>query len=616
MNIASTHFIKDNFFCTLRNEILFNIIKHYPQHLLNVNKEMLTISKTCFQQFNEEILQSCPSLKGIYEKKKGDTRSLKLFLRLIHHIHDLAKDNSYDMASFSSQAKRPDIGSTNYFEKLPNEMLYQIVQYCPEKMLYVNKFLNTISNYFFQEYNKEIIISYPALKDIYEAKKETTGSVTLFMQLINNLHDKAKELRCESKAPSTENRMEWESKNFRFLAKKIELADRIHAPLRAHDFKVFVHEVGKAAEVNLNLKKIKMGDLGKSDWKVPDDKNRQVWTNFLRHSRPVDLKSLNLQFYLDSDSCLSFIPAEIGQLTTLQTLAIQGSYIRGLPYEISFLKNLKSLTINLNNNLKKFPLSICKLSQLQELHINRNANLKELPPEIGQLKNLKVLKCRANDLQKIPAEIAQLTQLVELDISHNYLKTFPIDICLLSQLTKLNLSYTNLKKIPSEIRQLKQLKELVLAHTHSSCSWQNFTEICELPELESVDFYGSGLTSIPSNISKLGNLITLNLNTNPLKKFPEELYALSRLEILKLNNVQLTTIPPAINKLLRLKELDIGNNFFKRIPEEITELPLKILHIKNINPRMSLQMKDLPSSVQNLSKGRKLDLRLNPEFGI
>ena len=77
------------------------------------------------------------------------------------------------------------------------------------------------------------------------------------------------------------------------------------------------------------------------------------------------------------------IPAEIGQLTSLETLYIQCNRLTRLPAEIGQLTSLKELEL-FNNQLTSVPEGIGELTSLTHLNLNDNP-LTSLPVEIGQL---------------------------------------------------------------------------------------------------------------------------------------------------------------------------------------------------------------------------------------
>jgi internalin A len=76
------------------------------------------------------------------------------------------------------------------------------------------------------------------------------------------------------------------------------------------------------------------------------------------------------------------LPSEIGQLTNLRTLLLNGNHLKVLPDEIKHLRNLTTLNLNFNRLTLKD--EIKQLRSLTSLGLNGN-QLTTLPDAIGQL---------------------------------------------------------------------------------------------------------------------------------------------------------------------------------------------------------------------------------------
>lgn len=114
---------------------------------------------------------------------------------------------------------------------------------------------------------------------------------------------------------------------------------------------------------------------------------------------------------------LDSLSGEVGNLTLLTELFLDGNDLVILPPEVGRLNKLEKLSVR-NNQLTSLPDSLTKLSNLAELYLDYN-KLKELPEDIGRLKNLRFLHLSNNFINRLPASIGELTNLVELDISNN-----------------------------------------------------------------------------------------------------------------------------------------------------------------------------------------------------
>ncbi len=105
-----------------------------------------------------------------------------------------------------------------------------------------------------------------------------------------------------------------------------------------------------------------------------------------------------------SNQQITFLPPEIGQLTSLRRLDLSGDRLTELPAEIGQLVNLRQLNLN-NNLLITLPSTIGQLVNLSQLDLRDN-RLSSLPPETLQLINLEYLDVRGNPLP-IPPEVLE-----------------------------------------------------------------------------------------------------------------------------------------------------------------------------------------------------------------
>ena len=113
---------------------------------------------------------------------------------------------------------------------------------------------------------------------------------------------------------------------------------------------------------------------------------------------------------------LGEVPPELGQLSHLQVLNLQGTLTQGLaesiPPEIGQLQNLTHLYL-WGNHLTALPPGLTQLQNLTVLGLDFN-QLTALPPEIGQLLNLTTLTLWDNQLTALPPQIGQLLNLTTL----------------------------------------------------------------------------------------------------------------------------------------------------------------------------------------------------------
>ena len=211
------------------------------------------------------------------------------------------------------------------------------------------------------------------------------------------------------------------------------------------------------------------------------------------------------------------IPAELGNLPSLETLDLRGNDLSGpIPAELGNLASLVVLTLGRNALTGAIPAELGNLVHLGTLKLDYNALTGPIPPELGRLTNLERLTLASNALTgPIPAELGNLASLVVLSLGNNALAG----------------------AIPAELGNLAHLEHL----------W--------LP--------GNALTGpIPPELGRLTNLERLTLASNALTgPIPAELGNLASLERLYLNANALTgRIPPGFVKLERLKLFRIRGN--------------------------------------------------------
>jgi len=147
------------------------------------------------------------------------------------------------------------------------------------------------------------------------------------------------------------------------------------------------------------------------------------------------------------------VPAEIGRLSALRVLHLEGNQLTSLPAEIGQLTSLTSLDLAYNQ-LTSVPAEIGQLTSLTRLYLGGN-QLTSVPAEIGQLTSLKWLYLQGNELTSLPAEIGQLTLMVHLYLGGNQLTSLPADIGQLTSLEMLHLQGNQLTTFPAAIRELR-----------------------------------------------------------------------------------------------------------------------------------------------------------------
>ena len=106
------------------------------------------------------------------------------------------------------------------------------------------------------------------------------------------------------------------------------------------------------------------------------------------------------------------IPAELGNLTSLQILSLWGNELSGeIPAELGNLTSLEILYLNENMLSGEIPAELGNLTSLQRLFLSRNMLSGEIPAELGDMTSLQRLSLWDNELTgEIPAELGNLSQ--------------------------------------------------------------------------------------------------------------------------------------------------------------------------------------------------------------
>jgi internalin A len=149
------------------------------------------------------------------------------------------------------------------------------------------------------------------------------------------------------------------------------------------------------------------------------------------------------------------VPEEIGDLTHLRRLRLEGNNLTTLPDSIGQLTQLEELDLG-DNDFVILPDSISFLTKLRYLRLSRNRLIK-LPEGIGELIQLKGLGLHDNQLTTLPESIGKLAELEDMRLSGNRLTTLPDSVAGLKSLHTLDLSRNCFKELPDAIGELQQL---------------------------------------------------------------------------------------------------------------------------------------------------------------
>ena len=123
------------------------------------------------------------------------------------------------------------------------------------------------------------------------------------------------------------------------------------------------------------------------------------------------------------------IPAELGNLSNLETLNLSGNQLAGdIPTELGSLSNLETLVLSDNQLTGEIPTELVSLSNLETLDLVGNQLTGEIPTELGSLSNLERLGLSGNQLTgEIPHSLTGLTLLAGFVFHNNSGLCAPVD---------------------------------------------------------------------------------------------------------------------------------------------------------------------------------------------
>ncbi len=231
------------------------------------------------------------------------------------------------------------------------------------------------------------------------------------------------------------------------------------------------------------------------------------------------------KFPSDEEHCV--LPAEVGALTSLISLKLEGV------------------------KLDELPSSLGELTNLRQLHLVRT-NLERLPESIGQLRNLEKLVFKHNGLKALPATVKGLTGLRHLTISDRCLIDMPDCFGHLTKLESLVLDWTPLETLPKHLGDLIHLEELSVIRCGLTVlpSW-----IPEMKALRSLNVSFNRIHTLPQGIGKLCELETLSIAATLVDELPEELGQLDKLRHLNISGTPLKTLPEWISNMVNLTNI-------------------------------------------------------------
>jgi Leucine-rich repeat (LRR) protein len=154
----------------------------------------------------------------------------------------------------------------------------------------------------------------------------------------------------------------------------------------------------------------------------------------IKCSRPMfSMKPRVTAIDLGFNKVTGIIPAEIGYLTELTDLDMNGNSLQGVLPQLMFrnLKKLKRLNLHMNDLFGGIPKELGLLKNLKELTLFGNFFFGPVPNELSNLKKLENLDLYANNLTgQVPSSLGKLKNLKEFYINDNEVSgRMPKEIC-------------------------------------------------------------------------------------------------------------------------------------------------------------------------------------------
>lgn len=222
------------------------------------------------------------------------------------------------------------------------------------------------------------------------------------------------------------------------------------------------------------------------------------------------------QLNLNNNNISGTIPPEIGNLSALGSLAMDGAGLTGtLPPQLGNLLSLWYLGITSSNISGTIPPELGNLANLNYLYLYFNSNLGgSIPPELGNLTNLTALYLSSNNLSgPVPPELGNLSSLTSLYLFDNSLSdTLPASIGNLVNLQEFQIYNNNFSgELPPALGNLSNISVF-------SIYLNNFTgsvpsSFATYPSLTYLDVGDNLLTTLP-DLSGATGLTDLYIGNN------------------------------------------------------------------------------------------------------
>ena len=317
------------------------------------------------------------------------------------------------------------------------------------------------------KYNQKPWLESKPVKDWFGVKTDGEGYVTELQLYSNNLQGEIGE--------SIKNLTKLESLNLgsnkitKLPAEIGSLSQLKYLRLYNNQLSSLPSEIGNLKNLSLfAVNQNKIDSLPATIGNLASLSSFYVYENQLTNIPSSIGKLSNLTTLSLSNNKLISMPKEIGELDRLGDLLLDENPITSLPNSICNLTALWRLSLDneeTETKLSSIPSQIGNLTNLQYLTFNHN-EIADIPASIIKLTSLKWLDLSYNQISKIPDDIGNFKYLVRLYLSYNQIENVPTSIKKFQNLTYLGLKSNKLKTIPSQIGTLANLKWLYVQENY------------------------------------------------------------------------------------------------------------------------------------------------------